>query len=252
MISVGVDVPRLGLMVCAGQPKTTAEYIQATSRVGRDTAGPGLVITLYNWARPRDLSHYETFQHYHQTYYAQVEALSVTPFARRALDRGLTALLVSEARHTNAAWNPRAAAQDVPVNTTAFDPIAVSLHQRAQLVATNAAAAEVDQLVASRRDKWAKQQSKVGVTLAYARGRGDSIDLLQSPESGQWSEFTVPNSLREVEIGSNLLLREDDPSDDPAAAFLPPPPGENSAPTEPAAAEDVDADDVDALPEEDA
>ncbi|MBK6670719.1 MAG: hypothetical protein IPG46_14005 [Actinobacteria bacterium] len=89
MISVGVDVPRLGLMICSGQPKTTAEYIQATSRVGRDTAGPGLVITLYNWARPRDLSHYETFDHYHQTYYRQVEALSVTPFARRALDRGL-------------------------------------------------------------------------------------------------------------------------------------------------------------------
>lgn len=67
--------------------KIPAECIQATSRVGRDAAGLGLVITLYNWAKPRDLSHYETFEHYHQTYYRQVEALSVTPFARRALDR---------------------------------------------------------------------------------------------------------------------------------------------------------------------
>jgi len=93
MISVGVDVGRLGLMVVASQPKATAGYIQATSRVGRSF--PGLVVTVYNWARPRDLSHYERFEHYHATFYQQVEALSVTPFSPRALDRGLTALLVA-------------------------------------------------------------------------------------------------------------------------------------------------------------
>src|SRR5205807_632234 len=98
MISVGVDIERLGLMAVAGQPKNTSEYIQATSRVGRSNAGPGLVVTLFNWARPRDLSHYETFEHYHQTFYKHVEALSVTPFSARALDRGLSGVLIAMMR----------------------------------------------------------------------------------------------------------------------------------------------------------
>ena len=99
MLSVGVDVNRLGLMVVNGQPKSTAEYIQATSRVGR--AFPGLVCTVLTWARPRDLSHYETFEHYHATFYKHVEAQSVTPFSPRAMDRGLTGTLLSVMRLEN-------------------------------------------------------------------------------------------------------------------------------------------------------
>jgi ATP-dependent helicase YprA (DUF1998 family) len=98
MLQVGVDVLRFGLMVVTGQPKNTAEYIQASSRVGRDQNRPGLVITLYNWTRPRDLAHYEDFEPYHATFYRQVEALSVTPFTRRALDRVTAAAFVGAPR----------------------------------------------------------------------------------------------------------------------------------------------------------
>jgi len=97
MISVGVDVPRLGLMVVNGQPKTTAEFIQASSRVGRGI--PGLVVTLYNFGRARDLSHFEHYRAYHSALYRNVEATSVTPWAPRARDKALHAIVISVLRH---------------------------------------------------------------------------------------------------------------------------------------------------------
>lgn len=110
MISVGVDVSRLGVMAVAGQSKTNAEYIQATSRVGR--SNPGLVFTVYNAVRSRDRSHYEQFAKYHSALYRYVEATSLTPFSDRARDRGLQALFVilcryycEELLHDNSAGN---------------------------------------------------------------------------------------------------------------------------------------------------
>ncbi|SED32542.1 helicase-related protein [Rhodococcus koreensis] len=96
MISVGVDIDRLGLMAVMGQPQTTAEYIQATSRVGR--RHPGLVAVMFNSSRSRDRSHYEKFPSFHSALYREVESTSVTPFSSRSRDRGLHAVIVALTR----------------------------------------------------------------------------------------------------------------------------------------------------------
>lgn len=98
MVSVGVDVPRLGLMLVNGQPKTRSEYIQSTSRVGRSSF-PGLVVSVLNAAKARDRSHFETFPSWHSAIYRDVEATSVTPYASRARDRALQAVIVAMIRH---------------------------------------------------------------------------------------------------------------------------------------------------------
>ncbi|WP_306842283.1 helicase-related protein [Paenarthrobacter nicotinovorans] len=97
MLSVGIDVQRLALMLMNGQPKTTSEYIQATSRVGRGEV-PGVIVTMYRASRPRDRSHYESFLAYHQSLYRSVEPTSVTPWSSASRHRSLAAVLVTMVR----------------------------------------------------------------------------------------------------------------------------------------------------------
>ncbi len=98
MISVGLDVGRLALMIINGQPLTTAEYIQASSRVGRSEV-PGVVFANYYRNQARSLSHYESFRPYHEAFYRFVEPTSVTPYTYQARQRALSAALVIVMRH---------------------------------------------------------------------------------------------------------------------------------------------------------
>ena len=209
MLSVGVDVNRLGLMVVNGQPKGTAEYIQATSRVGRFF--PGLVCTVLTWARPRDLSHYETFEHYHATFYKHVEAQSVTPFSPRAMDRGLTGALLSVMRLENPAFNPNsgAGALDRPDRPEAVDARDL-LVGRAWEISHEAALRDLAfSELKERLDEWAHEAGKGGRTLAYEKkgpSRATTVALLKRPGIQAWDNFTVPMSMREVEPGVGLVM----------------------------------------------
>jgi hypothetical protein len=207
MLSVGVDVQRLGLMVVNGQPKTTAEYIQATSRVGRHK--PGFVCTVLNWSRPRDLSHYETFEHYHATFYQHVEALSVTPFAPRAVDRGLTGVMASLLRLQGLDLNANEGAGRL---TSSGDvkakAVTAALAARAWSVSEAVAVKDrTEQLAKERIDRWVYEAQKGGRTLGYKGKRdGDTVGLLKSPGPQPWETFTTPTSMREVEPNVSLIL----------------------------------------------
>ena len=208
MLSVGVDVNRLGLMAVNGQPKSTAEYIQATSRVGR--AFPGLVCAVLTWSRPRDLSHYETFEHYHATFYKHVEAQSVTPFAARAMDRGLTGAMVSLLRLSDDTLNPNlGAGQLKSVGKPEAQEAKVSISDRAWKVTDKAdVKTAAEGMLADRVDRWVKEATKAGRKLGYQTewGKGDVFALLKKPGSQRWDELTAPMSMREVEPGVNLVM----------------------------------------------
>ena len=202
MISVGVDIDRLGLMTVSGQPKTTAEYIQATSRVGRQEWGPGLVVTIYNWSRPRDLSHYERFRHYHATLYRSVEAVSATPFSSRALDRGLRGTYVAMNRLTDDDWSPEDAAIHFKPHTTRVANVIDRFRQRAEAVVDQATATAVVEALKGLGDEWWEYRRN---PLRYGwrspdRGRRPPGDvLLRVAEGGRDGHWPAPQSLREIE-----------------------------------------------------
>ena len=192
MISVGVDVPRLASMIVVGQPKATAEYIQATSRVGRDPKGPGLVVTLYNWARPRDLSHYETFSHYHATFYRHVEPLSVTPFSERALDKGLTGVLVSAVRHADHDWNPNPSARTFDRPDTRIAEHVQAIAERAESVTGDISASVLATDMANRRlDAW-DREAGLRPQLSYAARTSGDVALLTRPEGWGVGHMDLP------------------------------------------------------------
>ena len=221
MISVGLDIVRLGLMVILGQPKTAAEYIQSSSRVGRDKNRPGLVVTLMNIHRPRDRSHYERFQYWHQTFYRAVEATSVTPFSSRALDRGLAAVTVALARLGVSPMTPPTGAGNITTHREAIDALVKQISERAGShckgdTSLDELARQVSDRVTDILDAWDKIQHENQGSLQYNKSEAERVgplllDLIElattDPKpSLDRQKFKAPRSLRDVEPSVPLYI----------------------------------------------
>jgi hypothetical protein len=217
MISVGLDISRLGLMIVQGQPKTAAEYIQATSRVGRDHSRPGLVLAVLNLHKPRDRMHFEQFGQFHRTFYRAVEATSVTPWAARALDRALAAIVVAAARHIDGTLTPDAAANQLKnqVSTRAAVRDAIVARAPERMIAGGRAA--LAGLIDDILDAWvatADEQSAGGNAFAYAH-RKSPHRLLHMPLEPEITNLAAPHqrfiagrSMRDVEPNVALKVRD--------------------------------------------
>lgn len=214
MISVGMDIPRLGLMVVNAQPKTLSEYIQATSRVGRGDV-PGLIVTMYNNMRVRDRSHYETFETWHRSFYRDVEATSVTPFASRAQDKAIHAVLVALARHKIPGMDQRPVLDDI--RRLQVEQIATLIEQRVARVDPSERGS-VSKKLANLIDQWASRpdlqlywndyQRKTSLLMSAEQfaARDDTDSELDSDGSRR-ALWPTPNSMRDVEAGSPFILR---------------------------------------------
>lgn len=200
MVEVGVDVPRLSLMVVVGQPKSTSAYIQASGRIGRNwRKKPGLVVTIYGASKPRDRSHFEKFRTYHERLYAQVEPLSVTPMSDPALERALHAVMLSYVRQVSpdgVAGSPRPYS-DWDALLNGFEQMIAT---RAEVVAPHQLPV-ITRLLAARRDEWRRwNRAEWGKPFNHS----EEVPLMVSAGSHTpplWRDvvWQVPTSLRNVD-----------------------------------------------------
>ncbi len=209
MISVGLDIDRLGLMCVFGQPKQSSEYIQATSRIGRSF--PGLVVSIYSPYRPRDLSHYENFKGYHSHIYRYVEGTTATPFSARARDRVLHALFIALARLTIDELSENDEAQNISkVATTEIDAIIHKISRRVAKVAPKLHADVVDE-INRFIDDWKTLHRINPLPLHYYifnTTKGSRLINFYGEPSTTKEKPTL-NSMREVENSSTLYYYED-------------------------------------------
>ncbi|TFD25166.1 helicase-related protein [Cryobacterium lyxosi] len=205
MLSVGIDVSRLGVMLMNGQPKTTSEYIQATSRVGRGPDVPGVVVTLFRATKPRDRSHYETFRGYHEALYRYVEPTSVTPWSIQSRHRAMAAALVLLVRH-GAGLRANSACGDFDASSVQVRHAITALKTVIKRVDPDEADSAFDQLddLISHWTMRVADAAAEGETLQYEAKKGTSLLKNFGDVGVAWP---VMNSMRSVDRAVRVIVR---------------------------------------------
>jgi ATP-dependent helicase YprA (DUF1998 family) len=204
MISVGLDVPRLGLMTVIGQPKSTSEYIQASSRIGRQH--PGLVVNVYKWTHSRDRSHYERFKSYHSKLYSEVEATSVTPFSIRSRERALHAVLVALIRHLVPELSKNEAAIKFSSGNPEVQALLSEVKKRIEkidVLEIEGAEKDIDRII----DTW-DYLSNQCPDLYYWHYKNRSLLRFAEDRDKKDKSFPTMNSLRNIDPPVGLYLTE--------------------------------------------
>ena len=210
MISVGVDVDRLAVMVVNGQPFTTAEYIQASSRIGRAEV-PGVVFANYYRHQARSLSHYENFRPYHESFYRFVEPTSVTPFTYQVRKRALHAALVIALRHGCDEWRANDAAARFDPDHAGVKAVVEALKRRCRRAAGEAGdetAVHLDRLVGEWRDEAARCRRERRGLQYHCRDKAQD-SLLVSFDDAERGCWRTLHSMRNVE--DTAVLRAERP-----------------------------------------
>ena len=211
MISVGIDIKKLNLMIVNGQPKTMSEYIQATSRVGREK-NSGIIISLYNHAKIRDRNRYENFSFWHNEIYKGVENTSVTPFSPNARDKALHAVLIILCKSKLEMKSPKDIKNQSEKVKKEIFPIILNKIRNVDPEEFDSAKKELDNFI----EYWLTRSNTKELKYFWHPQKYDQ-SLLMSFESyaakkasGSYTPVArpTPNSLRDVEPGVDYICKE--------------------------------------------
>lgn len=220
MISVGLDVSRFNTIIMNSMPRNIAEYIQASSRVAREKEG--LVLTLHNPFRSRDVSHFERFREFHEKLYYYVEPISITPFSPKAIEKYMPLYLITIIRHLEDGLHNRTSAkamsdikaEDLKIRLKEYfydrynrtKDLDERKHALERELLSEKQLAYINNWIDKSLDQWVQLVKKTRDLLVYyAAGRNKNEEPSLMVSTGDYSDkkegsmWVIPSALRMIE-----------------------------------------------------